>query len=160
VWIAVVSLAALGARSIFVLPSGIYPEMVFPRVVVVAHVGQIAPDLVEAQVTRPLEDALAVVQGVRYVRARTIRGAVELVLQLTDQADPLQAQYACQTAVDHVELPGTTTIVGRVLPTAVPVVTFNLSMAPSAAILRGGCATSRRIVRPAIVRIAGVGASS
>jgi CzcA family heavy metal efflux pump len=160
VWIAVLALAALGVRAIFTLPSGIYPEMVFPRVVVVAHAGQIAPDLVEAQVTRPLEDALAVVPGVRYVRARTIRGAVELLLQLTDQADPLQAQYACQTAVDHVELPkGTTTIVERVLPTAVPVVTFNLSMAPSATIdTRRLRDVAERIVRPAIVRVAGVGA--
>src|SRR6185295_17491618 len=158
VWIAVLALAALGVRAIFTLPSGIYPEMVFPRVVVVAHAGQIAPDLVEAQVTRPLEDALAVVQGVRYVRARTIRGAVELLLQLTDQADPLQAQYACQTAVDHVELPkGTTTVVERVLPTAVPVVTFNLSMAPSATIdTRRLRDVAERIVRPAIVRVPGV----
>jgi hypothetical protein len=51
IWIAALALAALGARAIFVLPSGIYPELVFPRVVVVAHVGQLAPDLVEAQVT-------------------------------------------------------------------------------------------------------------
>ena len=42
VWIAVLALAALGVRSIFALPSGIYPEMEFPRVVVVAHAGQIA----------------------------------------------------------------------------------------------------------------------
>jgi CzcA family heavy metal efflux pump len=160
VWIAVLALAALGARSIFVLPSGIYPEMVFPRVVVVAHAGQIAADLVEAQVTRPLEEALAVVPGVRYVRARTIRGAAELSLQLTDQADPLQAQYACQTAVDHVELPkGTTTIVERVLPTSVPVITFNLSMAPAATLdTRRLRDVAERIVRPAIVRVPGVGA--
>jgi len=160
VWIAVLSLAALGARAIFVLPSGIYPEMVFPRVVVVAHAGQIAADLVEAQVTRPLEQALAVVPGVRYVRARTIRGAAELSLQLTDEADPLQAQYACQTAVDHVELPkGTTTIVERVLPTSVPVITFNLSMAKAATIdTRRLRDVAERIVRPAIVRVPGVGA--
>ena len=160
VWIAILSLAALGVHAIFALPSGIYPEMVFPRVVVVAHAGQIAADLVEAQVTRPLEQALAVVPGVRYVRARTIRGAAELSLQLTDQADPLQAQYACQTAVDHVELPkGTTTIVERVLPTSVPVITWNLSMArtatPDARRLRD---VAERIVRPALVRVPGVGA--
>ena len=160
VWIASLALAALGVHAIFVLPSGIYPEMVFPRVVVVAHAGQIAADLVEAQVTRPLEQALAVVPGVRYVRARTIRGAAELSLQLTDQADPLQAQYACQTAVDHVELPkGTTTIVERVLPTSVPVITWNLSMArtatPDARRLRD---VAERIVRPALVRVPGVGA--
>ncbi|HEY0480838.1 MAG TPA: efflux RND transporter permease subunit [Kofleriaceae bacterium] len=159
VWIAVLGLAALGAVSIFQLPSGIYPEMQFPRVVVVAKAGQLSPDLVEAQMTRPLEQALAVVPGVRHVRARTIRGAVELSLLLTDGTNPLTAQYACQAAVDHVALPrGATTVVERVLPTSVPVITFNL-VAPKAVAtdLRRLREVAERIVRPAIVRVPGVG---
>jgi multidrug efflux pump subunit AcrB len=159
VWLALIALSLAGIRAIAILPSGIYPEMTFPRVVVVAHAGQLAPDLVEAQVTRPLEDALAVVPGVRHVRAKTIRGAVELALQLTDEADPLAAQFACRAAIDHVELPkGTVTAVERVLPTAVPVITFNLA-AP-----KGGTVDPRtlrdlaeRVVRPAFVRVLGVG---
>lgn len=159
VWLVAVSLALIGAASIVRLPSSIYPEMKFPRVVVVAHSGQLAPNLVEAQITRPLEQALATVPGVRHVRARTIRGAAELSLQLTDDADPLQVQNSCQTAVARVDLPrGTTTIVERVLPTAVPVVTFNVGAASDANIdprrLRD---IAERIVRPAFVRIAGVG---
>ena len=177
VWIAALALAGLGVAAIWQLPSSIYPEMTFPRIVVVAHAGQLSPDLVEAQVTRPLEQALAVVPGVRHVRAKTIRGAVELSLQLTDSSDPLQSQYACQAAVDHVDLPrGTTTVVQRVLPTSVPVITFNLaaeagasiddrgSPVGSAAEGRSGSIDARRlrdlaerIVRPAIVRVAGVG---
>jgi multidrug efflux pump subunit AcrB len=39
VWIAALGLAAFGAVSIYRLPSGIYPEMQFPRVQVVAHAG-------------------------------------------------------------------------------------------------------------------------
>jgi multidrug efflux pump subunit AcrB len=160
VWLASLVLAVLGVFAIFSLPSGIYPEMTFPRVIVVAKSAQLAPDLVEAQMTRPLEQALAVVPGVRYVRARSIRGAVELSLQLVDSADPLQVQYACQTAVDHVELPrGATTIVQRVLPTSVPVITFNLDTAtgatPDPRRLRE---VAERIVRPALVRVKGVGA--
>ena len=159
VWLALIALSLAGIRAIAILPSGIYPEMTFPRVVVVAHAGQLAPDLVEAQVTRPLEDALAVVPGVRHVRAKTIRGAVELALQLTDETDPLAAQFACRAAIDHVELPkGTVTRVERVLPTAVPVITFNLA-AP-----KGGTVDPRtlrdlaeRVVRPAFVRVLGVG---
>ena len=159
VWLGAIALAVLGGLSIVSLPSGIYPEMKFPRVVVVAHSGQLAPELVEAQITRPLEDELATVPGVRHVRAKTIRGAVELSLQLTDAADPLQAQNACRTAIDHVALPsGTTTIVERVLPTAVPVITFNLSSARHAkADPRRLRDVAERIVRPAFVRVAGVG---
>ncbi|HEX2687170.1 MAG TPA: efflux RND transporter permease subunit [Kofleriaceae bacterium] len=158
-WIAVLGLAVTGAVSIFQLPSGIYPEMQFPRVIVVAKASQLSSPLVEAQLTRPLEQALAIVPGVRHVRARTIRGAVELSLQLTDGTDPLTAQYACQTAVDHVELPrGATTVVQRVLPTSVPVITFNV-MSPRGvtADLRRLREVAERIVRPAIVRVPGVG---
>lgn len=156
VWLAVIALALAGIRAIVTLPSGIYPEMTFPRVVVVAHAGQLAPELVEAQVTRPLEDALAVVPDVRHVRAKTIRGAVELSLQLNDGVDPLAAQLACRGATDHVELPkGTTTRVERVLPTAVPAITFNLGgkdVDPRT--LRD---LAERVVRPAFVRVLGVG---
>jgi multidrug efflux pump subunit AcrB len=160
VWIAVLGLAATGAVSIFQLPSGIYPEMQFPRVVVVAKAGQLSPELVETQMTRPLEQALAIVPGVRHVRARTIRGAVELSLLLTDGTDPLTAQHACQAAVDHVELPrGATTVVQRVLPTSVPVITFNVVARRGAeADLRRLREVAERIVRPAIVRVPGVGA--
>ncbi|HEX8113580.1 MAG TPA: efflux RND transporter permease subunit, partial [Kofleriaceae bacterium] len=159
VWIAVLGLAATGAVSIFQLPSGIYPEMQFPRVIVVAKAGQLSPDLVEAQMTRPLEQALAIVPGIRHVRARTIRGAVELSLLLTDGTDPLTAQYACQAAVDHVELPrGATTVVQRVLPTSVPVITFNVVAPKGAATdLRRLREVAERILRPAIVRVPGVG---
>ena len=159
VWIAALALAALGAVSIYSLPSSIYPEMSFPRVVVVAHAGQLSPELVEAEITRPLEETLAVVPGVRHIRARTIRGAVELSLQLVDGYDPLTAQFACRAAVDHVSLPkGTTTIVERVLPTSVPVITFNVNapkgMTTDPRRLRE---VAERIVRPALVIVRGVG---
>ena len=159
VWLAVIGLALAGVHAITTLPSGIYPEMSFPRVMVVAHSSQLAPDLMEAQVTRPLEEALAVVPGVRHIRAKTIRGGSELSLQLTDEADPLAAQYACRAAIDHVELPkGTITQVERVLPTAVPVITFDLGAAPGMTVdprrLRD---IGERVVRPAFVRVLGVG---
>ena len=131
VWLAALALAVLGVLAIFALPSGIYPEMKFPRVVVVAHVGQLAPELVEAQVTRPLEQALAVVPGVRHVRARTIRGAVELSLQLTDDTDPLdraaaRARPRSITSTCRAARPRSSSACCR--PT-VPVITFNLAAA-------------------------------
>ena len=110
VWLVALALAGVGAVSIYQLPSSIYPEMTFPRIVVVAKTAQLSPDLVEAQVTRPLEEALVVVPGVRHIRARTIRGATELSLLLVDGTDPLTAQFACRGAIDHVALPSGTTI--------------------------------------------------
>lgn len=159
VWLLALALVILGIRALAVLPSSIYPEMTFPRVVVVAHAGQLAPALVEARVTRPLEDALAVVPGVRHVRARSIRGAAELSLQLADDADPLLAEQLARAAIEPVELPRDTRVhVERVLPTAVPVITFNLGAARGASVdPRRLRELAERIVRPAFVRVAGVG---
>jgi multidrug efflux pump subunit AcrB len=162
VWLIGLVLAGLGARAIVRLPSGIYPEMQFPRVVVVARHGTDPPELFEPEITRPLEQALAVVPGVRYLRARTIRGAVELSVQLAPGTDPLRAQQQCQTAVDQVALPPDTELeVERVLPTAIPVITFNVT-GPRAG---RGAADPRdlrdladRVLRPALVRVPGVGA--
>ena len=116
VWLGAIALAVLGGLSIVSLPSGIYPEMNFPRVMVVAHAGQLSPDLVEAQITRPLEQELATIPGVRHVRAKTIRGAAELSLQLTDDTDPLTAQTMCQSAIDQIALPKGTTTIMRMTP--------------------------------------------
>jgi multidrug efflux pump subunit AcrB len=96
---------------------------------------------------------------VRHIRAKTIRGAVELSLLLVDGYDPLTAQFACRAAVDHVTLPkGTTTVVERVLPTSVPVITFNVT-APKGVTTdpRRLREVAERIVRPAFVRVPGVG---
>ncbi|MCA9679264.1 MAG: efflux RND transporter permease subunit, partial [Myxococcales bacterium] len=155
VWLIALGLAAAGALALFRLPTGIYPEMEFPRVVVVAHRAQQPPDLLELQVTRPLEEALAVVPGVRYVRARTIRGAAEIDVLLAPGVDPMRAEQMCNAAVAGAALPdGTETHVERVLPTAVPVITFNLTGADPR-ILRE---LAERVVRPQLVRVAGVGA--
>ncbi|CAN5725869.1 efflux RND transporter permease subunit [soil metagenome] len=156
VWLLALALALLGVRAIWTLPSGIYPELTFPRVNVVAHASELSTELVEAQVKRPLEAELATVPGVRRVRAKTIRGAVELSVQLTDGTDPLQAQHACDAAIARIALPaGTTTVVERVLPTSVPVITFNLAGAGvDPRRLRD---LGERVVRPAFVRVAGVG---
>lgn len=154
VWLVAAGLVAAGAVSLFELPTGIYPEMEFPRIVVVAHRPQQPPDLVELQITRPLEQALAVVPGVRHVRARTIRGAAELNVLIAPGIDPMRAEQMCRAAVASVALPPDTELeVERVLPTEIPVVTFNVTGADPR-VLRE---TAEQVIRPALVRVRGVG---
>lgn len=154
VWLVATGLVVAGAVSLFELPTGIYPEMEFPRIVVVAHRAQQPPDLVELQITRPLEQALAVVPGVRHVRARTIRGAAELNVLIAPGTDPVRAEQMCRAAVASVALPPDTDLeVERVLPTEIPVVTFNVAGADPR-VLRE---TAEQIIRPALVRVPGVG---
>ena len=150
--------AALGglwaART---LPSGIYPDVDFPRIVVVARGGDDPADVFETQVTRPLEQSLATVLGVRRVRARTIRGSAEISLQFVAGSDMWRSLQFVQAQVGNVRsaLPaGLEVEVERLTPTAFPVVTFNLAGSIDPRDLHD---LAELVLRPALARVAGVG---
>ncbi len=54
-----------GVVSLETLPRGIYPEVDFPRIAVVARAGDLPPDVMVASATRPLEQAIATVPGIQ-----------------------------------------------------------------------------------------------
>ena len=51
-------LTAFGVVSMLRMPSGIYPEVAFPRIVVIAQTPGLAVKDVEVAVTRPIEEAV------------------------------------------------------------------------------------------------------
>src|SRR4051794_12029446 len=71
-------LTAGGIYSAARMPSGVYPEVTFPRIAVVARVPDWDVTKMEVKVTRPLEEAVSTVLGVAQVRSKTIRGGSEL----------------------------------------------------------------------------------
>ncbi|MGZ3337027.1 MAG: efflux RND transporter permease subunit, partial [Isosphaeraceae bacterium] len=73
-----VLLSAFGLYSMLRMPSGIYPEVAFPRIVVIVQSPGLAVKDVEVAVTRPIEEAVSIVLGVIRVRSKTVRGAAEL----------------------------------------------------------------------------------
>src|SRR5258708_11399687 len=96
-------LAVAGLLSAFGLPSDIYPPLVFPRVIVIAHSGTTPARTMMLGVTRPLEQALMGVPGIRRVRSKTFRGATEISAQFEPSTDMV---VALQQAPAHVaELP-------------------------------------------------------
>ena len=151
------ALFAYGAYALFRLPSGIYPDVDFPRVVVVARVGDLPPGLVETAATRPLEEVLATVPGVHRLRSRTIRGAVELSVNFVPGTDMHRALQRCEAQVSQVrsDLPPRSIVeVERVTPTALPIITFNVTGPIDPRSLREFAAL---VLRPALTRVDGVG---
>src|ERR1700736_2196937 len=71
-------LTVLGLVSMRAMPSGIYPEVAFPRIIVIAQSPGLAVKDVEVAVTRPIEEAVSIVLGVVRVRSKSVRGAAEL----------------------------------------------------------------------------------
>ena len=84
VFLVTAALTVAGLVALFQLPSNIYPELNFPRVVVLVHTGDLSPDTMLLTVTRPIEEQVSTVLGVRRVRSRTIRGAAEISVFFTD----------------------------------------------------------------------------
>ncbi|MFO0746099.1 MAG: efflux RND transporter permease subunit [Myxococcota bacterium] len=159
VWILFAALAAAGALAATSLPSAIYPEVEFPRIVVVARGGDAPPDVTQVALTRPLEAALATVLGIERLHSKTIRGAAELSLQFVPGSDMQRALQLVQSALAEArgELPPTTELtVERVTTTSFPVLTFNLT-GPTGFDARALRELADFVVRPALSKVAGVG---
>src|SRR5438046_10179609 len=80
-------LTAGGIYSAARMPSGVYPEVTFPRVAVVARVPDWDVTQMEVKVTRPLEDAVSGVLGVARVRSKSIRGGSEISVDFCPGTD-------------------------------------------------------------------------
>jgi CzcA family heavy metal efflux pump len=152
----VVFITLAGLYAITALPSGIYPEIEFPRIVAVAHSGDLSPRLMMIAVTRRLEEAAREVLGVRRVRSRTIRGSSELSMVFNPDADMPYALQLMQGKVDEIkpDLPAGTQIrVERMTPSFFPMMEFNVTGDMPPADLRD---IAMFQIRPLLSRIPGV----
>jgi len=150
-------LAIAGFYSIFVLPSNIYPELNFPRVVILVHSGDLAPQTMLLSVTRPLEESVSTVLGVRRVRSKTIRGAVEISVLFQPDMDMQYALQLVQANVSqvHSSLPPDTEVqVERLTPAVFPVLSVILNGDVPGADLRDH---AFYVLRPLFSRVPGVG---
>src|SRR5215510_4394475 len=118
------ALVAGGVLAARALPSGIYPPLQFPRIVIVAHSGTLPPQSMSLIVTRPIEQAIMAVPGIYRVRSRSIRGAAEISAQFNPSTDMIVALQTVQNRISEInsELPaGTALQVERMTPEVFPV---------------------------------------
>ncbi len=120
-------LSVYGVVSMLRMPSGIYPEVAFPRIVVIAQTPGLAVKDVEIAVTRPVEEAVSIVLGVVRVRSKSVRGAAELSIDFAPETDMIQALNDIRARMAEVgaQLPaGTTSITERQTPSVFPIISF------------------------------------
>jgi CzcA family heavy metal efflux pump len=157
VWLSTALLVVLGIASALELPSSIYPEVEFPRIVIVARTGGSPPEVFLSTVTRPLEQSLSTVLGVERIRSRTIRGATEISLQFTPETDMWRALQLVESRVAEARSglpPDSEIITEKVTTGSFPVVTFNVSGHLDPRELRD---TAEYVIRPALSQVSGVG---
>jgi CzcA family heavy metal efflux pump len=152
-----VILAAAGLLTAFNLPSDIYPPLVFPRVVVIGHSGTMPARSMMLIVTRPIEQALLEVPGIRRVRSTTFRGATEISAQFDPATDMILALQQAQGKVAEIRgsLPADVDLaIERLTPSAFPFLSLNLTGGLPSADLYD---YAFYVMRPSLSRVAGVG---
>jgi len=120
-------LSIYGVYSMFRMPSGIYPEVNFPRVVVIAQTPGLSVKDVEVAVTRPIEEVTSIVLGVVRIRSKSVRGAAELSIDFTPGTNMIQALNDVRARMAEVGAklpPGTTTLTERQTPSVFPIISF------------------------------------
>ncbi len=123
-------LTAGGIFSATRMPSGVYPEVTFPRIAVVARVPDFDVTKMEIKVTRPLEEAVSTVLGVTQVRSKSIRGGSEISVEFAPGTDIHQAVTLAWNRIGarRGDLPPNTDLtVEQMTPSIFPIVSLVLT---------------------------------
>src|SRR5258708_2606257 len=97
----------MGVVAYQTFPVSILPDVTFPRVVIAADAGERPINMIEAAITRPIEEAVATVPNVHRVRSHTQRGSTEIAIDFNWGTDILVAEQLVNAKVNEVrpELP-------------------------------------------------------
>ena len=123
------ALAIAGGFSALQLPTGLFPVVQFPRVVVNVDSGARPADQTALLVTIPLERAVRRVLGVLNLRSTTSRGSAEISLDFGWGTDMVAAAVQVDAAVAQTlpSLPaGSSYLVRRMDPTVFPVIAYSM----------------------------------
>ncbi|MBL8270951.1 efflux RND transporter permease subunit, partial [Steroidobacter sp.] len=117
-----------GIASVFRLPVALFPDVQFPRVVISFDAGDRPAEQMMLQVTRPAEEAVRRVPGVRDVRSATSRGTADVSVSFDWGTDMRRASLELSSSVSQV-LPtmpvGTTIDLRRMDPTVFPMLAYS-----------------------------------
>ena len=125
-----IALALAGAVAALSLPVGLFPQVAFPRVVVDLSAGDRPADQTVLGVTRPVEEAIRTVPGVRDVRSASARGSAQISIDFGWGRDMIASTLLVDAAIGQA-LPGlpagTRYNVRRMDPTVYPIISYALS---------------------------------
>ncbi|GJI90824.1 efflux RND transporter permease subunit [Duganella hordei] len=122
-------LAMAGMVAAFHLPVSLFPTISFPRAVVSLDAGDQPAEQMEMLVTRPVEEAVRRVPGVRNLRSTTSRGSAEVSINFDWGRDMAGATLEVNAAIAQIlgQLPaGTQMTTRRMDPTVFPIIAYSL----------------------------------
>jgi CzcA family heavy metal efflux pump len=156
VMVLVVLLCVGGLYAAYQLPTAIFPQTDFPRVVVVVDNGVIPAEQMLVSVTRPIEEAMNGIPGIARIKSATGRGSCEINLFFDWNTNAKEALQLVQARLAQVSLPPTAQIrhVERLTFAVFPVISYSLTSGKHTPAELNDLATYT--IKPRLARLAGV----
>jgi CzcA family heavy metal efflux pump len=152
-----VALCLAGIYAAFNVPSSVFPQTNFPRVVILVDNGVMPADEMMAIITRPIEEAMKDIPGSVTVRSTTGRGSAEISVFFNWQVNMIQSELYVDSRLSQIRssLPATaSTTVWRLTFSAFPIIGVSLT-SPRRNITELW-ETARYDMKPRFLRIPGV----
>ena len=84
------------------MPISLFPDITFPRIVILADNGEEPAERMMVEVTKPLEEVASSIPGVRIVRSITGRGSTEISIGLEWGSNVLQTLQLLQGRISNI----------------------------------------------------------
>ena len=139
------------------MPVSLFPDITFPRIVILADNGEQPAERMMIQVTKPLEDVASSVPGVEVVKSITGRGSTEISLGLNWKVNVEEALQTLQNRIGDIRssLPADASIqVERMSVAVFPILGYSLTSDTLDPVTLRDIALYQ--IRPAVTRVAGV----
>lgn len=105
VLVCVLALLILGATSFVKMQTDFLPNMNLPYMAVITGYPGASPQKVEEAVTTPIENSIAVINGVKRVRSQSSENAGTVFLEFENDTDMDSVMVKVSSALDQVDLP-------------------------------------------------------
>lgn len=156
--VVVALLCAAGLYAASQLPTAVFPQTDFPRIVIIVDNGEAPASQTLVSVTRPIEEAMNGIPGIRRVKSKTARGSSEINLYFDWSGDINQELSLVQARMSQLltTLPSTAEIrnIDRLTFAVFPVTGYSLtSDKRDQATLTD---LANYVVRPQLARLPGV----
>ena len=111
------------------LKTGLFPDITFPKIKIIADAGQQPVDKMMTTVTIPLENTIRRTEGLQYIRSTTSRGSCEISVFLDWDTDIDRAKSQIESFISQSRgsiLPNTNFAVEKMNPSILPIMGYAL----------------------------------
>jgi len=151
------ALCVAGMYAALHMPSSVFPQTNFPRVVILVDNGVMPGDEMMAIITRPIEEAMKDIPGAVTIRSATGRGSAEISVFFNWQVDMIQSELYVLGRLAQIRstLPATaTTTTWRLTFSAFPII--GVSLTSPTRDITALWEMARYNLKPRFLRMAGV----